>query len=762
MKRYFLSLFLFAVASIVNAQQIKGRIINSTTSGVVENARILDVTTGVIVFSDARGEFEITSNQKTLRLEITAKSYYIKKVEIPVADLLEIALLPLPEMLSEVIVKGSVFSNELRQVPASVGMLTKKDLERIDAGNMVQVFNNIPGIYVNQGALNTTKLSIRGIGARSQYNTNRIQAYLNEIPLTTGEGELTLDDLDVESLSSIEIIKGPTSSLYGAGLGGVINLYAKSENAEKTQTSAATQVGSYGFLKNTIVASHATADINVYANYNDLQSNGYRDNGSYKRQSGLVNIEFPSTNGNSLNVVANYTHLKAFIPSSLNEDDFINSPEKAAFTWGKSKGYESYNCGLLGVAYTTNIAPKLKNTTATYINFKNAFEPRPFDILKEERISTGMRTKFRYLTEFFELPSDLVFGGEYYREWYEMATFQNLYEENEGQGSLRGSQLSNNEQDRSYVNFFGQFKVEATKSLDLEMGLNFNTTQYQLNDIFENDDLDQSGNYKFKTVLSPRLAASYEVASQKNIYASISHGFSTPSVSETLTPEGEINTSLKPETGINYEIGFKGNWFNNALYTELALYSIQVKNLLVAQRIAEDRYVGVNAGKTNHNGIELFTTYNLLVSDNIAINPYFNSAINFFEFEDFTNNEIDYSGKQLPGVPEYTFNLGMDITFFNSLRVYSSLMNVGQIALNDANSLFSDAYQLLNVKASYQLPLFKVMNLNLSAGINNLLNEKYASSILPNAVGFGGASPRYYYPGNPRNYFAGIGLNYIF
>src|SRR5690606_2584335 len=98
---------------------------------------------------------------------------------------------------------------------------------------------------------------------------------------------------------------------------------------------------------------------------------------------------------------------------------------------------------------------------------------------------------------------------------------------------------------------------------------------YELNDLYAENEVDQSGDYRFETILSPRLGAVYSLATGKNLYASISHGFSTPTVAETLTPEGLINTSLKPETGINYEIGFKGNFFDNRLYAEVAAFSIQ-------------------------------------------------------------------------------------------------------------------------------------------------------------------------------------------
>jgi iron complex outermembrane recepter protein len=69
---------------------------------------------------------------------------------------------------------------------------------------------------------------------------------------------------------------------------------------------------------------------------------------------------------------------------------------------------------------------------------------------------------------------------------------------------------------------------------------------------------------------------------------------------------------------------------------------------------------------------------------------------------------------------------------------------------------------VLNIKGTYDLKLASRINLIFSAGINNVMDEKYAASVLTNAVGFGSAAPRYYYPGNPRNYYGGVALNYRF
>ena len=113
-------------------------------------------------------------------------------------------------------------------------------------------------------------------------------------------------------------------------------------------------------------------------------------------------------------------------------------------------------------------------------------------------------------------------------------------------------------------------------------------------------------------------------------------------------------------------------------------------------------------------------------------------------------------------MPSDIFNAGVD---FNSTFGFYGNLNfqyVGSMPITDANSLYSDSYKLINFKIGYNLNLNKKLKLNTFFGVNNIFGERYASQILINNSGFGGSPPRYYYPGNPINYFTGINLNYVF
>ncbi|WP_281337144.1 TonB-dependent receptor family protein [Flavobacterium eburneipallidum] len=662
--------------------------------------------------------------------------------------------------LPELIVKSLPIQNSIQNSTTSVAIITKKEIQQTDGVILTPILNQVPGVYMQQGSLNTNKITIRGIGSRSQYSTTRIKAYFEEIPLTTAEGETTIEDIDLEAIGGIEIIKGPNSTGFGAGLGGAINLLASKTPFDNSFVKTSTTAGSFKLLKQTLTAGYSDQKTNIYTNYSALENEGYRSNSSYDRKSfNFFGKQQLSKNG-ILSFFAIGTRLKAYIPSSISEMNYNNAPQNAAPTWEAAKGFERYKKALLGLGYEHDFSKNWTLNTSIAYSTKDGYEARPFDILEDQSNTLTLRSKVNHNTNLFSIPTTFSIGTESLIENYDFSLYRNLYQSQLGQGSIQGDRFSEIEQKRTNSNVFIQMNMQLLKKLFLESGLAYNTTNYEQTDIFATAETDKKS-YNFGSIWSPRIGVSYKLATGKNIFTSISKGFSTPTVAETLTPEGQINTDLKPETGINYELGFKGNFLSSKLYTELVFYNLQVENLLVARRISDDQYMGINAGKSSHRGIEFLVNYKWSPNEIIKIQPYCSGTINHFIFTDFIDRNNDYSRNKLPAVPNIQWNSGFNLSTNLGLNINANYSFFGKMPMDDANSKYTNRYQLLDTKVTYTFMILKKLKTEISSGIQNLLNEKYAASILPNAVGFGTTSPRYYYPGNPRNFYGGFQFTYL-
>ncbi|PDH48325.1 MAG: TonB-dependent receptor, partial [Rhodothermaeota bacterium MED-G16] len=179
--------------------------------------------------------------------------------------------------------------------------------------------------------------------------------------------------------------------------------------------------------------------------------------------------------------------------------------------------------------------------------------------------------------------------------------------------------------------------------------------------------------------------------------------------------------------------------------------------LLVAQRTSFDTFTGVNAGRTTHPGLEATINFPLLKSQNLTITSSNNFSKYWYIFKEFNNRGNDYSQNKLTGVPTHTTYSKIKFDFKNYIAQVS-LQNIGKIPMNDSNELFTNSYSVIDLKLS-RLYSLKNLGINISTGINNLFDKKYASGIVINARGFGGRDPRYYYPGLPRNYFISLNLS---
>jgi len=175
--------------------------------------------------------------------------------------------------IEEVTISAFRSPYNLFNTPAPVNLITPLQLEMGNSLTTVEALNQVSGVLMHNGTLNTNRLTIRGIGARSPYATNKIKAYFGEIPLTSGDGETTLEDLENTAIRRVEIIKGPSSSLFGAGLAGVVLFHPKT--AEQNFVKNQTTIGSFGTIKDILSAGITDNKLNIFALGSILKSEGF-------------------------------------------------------------------------------------------------------------------------------------------------------------------------------------------------------------------------------------------------------------------------------------------------------------------------------------------------------------------------------------------------------------------------------------------------------------------------------------------------------
>ena len=645
-------------------------------------------------------------------------------------------------LLQEVIVNAYQVNTRWHNVPGSISVLSGREVQAGDGNNFASVLHALPGIYMHSGTYATNRIVIRGVGSRTPYNTNRIKAYLNDIPLTSSDGISSPEDIDLSGIGRIEITKGPASALYGSGLGGNINLFT--QDSYRNSFNALLQQGSFNTLKAAIGSSFHHNDLDISGNINHTRSDGYRENNHFRRTSLLSSGSWEKPE-HALEYTLLLLDMNAGIPSSIGESLFKTDPKAAAPNWETIGGFKEYRRGLAGITLENRLSGVLNNRLTFFGRWVESYEKRPFNNLTDGSRGGGIRNKLNYHAEKY----DAVIGLEWITDTYRWKL------------DLQDEVINKNSETRNHLNVFAMTYFRPSLKWNVSLGGAVNKIGYELTDKFPGNG-NQSGNRGFPVIFSPRLGVNYAPGNRMALYASVGHGFSMPSPEETLLPEGNINKELQPEQGWQYEAGIRLNLLRNTAQVEATVYQINLNNLLVTKRLTEDIFTGINAGKTRHRGVELLWKQQIFHNLNFPGNLHMNANYTFSQnrFIDFTDDNKTYDGNLLPGIPSHLFQTTLVWNPLKQLVLNVRFQYTGEQLIDDANTVTNDAYFLSDGKVSYLFKTTRLGNVELYAGMNNITDTLYSPMLNVNAVAFGNAEPRYYYPGLPRHYYCGVSWSF--
>lgn len=749
--------------SNAQTQILKGHIYDSQTRQPLAGVMILDMKSRQLTKSGMMGAFEIDARQPGDKVMAVLGGYKNQIIKIiRYGSELNVQMETDGVNLNEVRVNGYNGNRTSKETAGAVVLLGPEDINRGNSMSLQPALNGIPGVRMDQSTLSEARISIRGNGVRAAYGIRNIKIYINEIPVTEADGTTRIESLDVNSIGMAEVIKGPASSIYGAGTGGVINFQLQRAPYQEQSTEASALTGAYGLHRLATTYRSGGDKLNSYVSYGWQEYSGYRQHSNDMRRFLTGNFQLFPGSKRIITLILNRTTQHSEIPGSLTADQVAADPLQAnATNLDKQAGrYQTWTRIGLGQQYQFN--DQFSNHTSVFTYFYDLDHPLPYAYIRNFYQSYGGRTRFSYDPHFSILSTRFVAGAEF----NEGLTKGTQYVNNDGKEGVVSSNLDYR---NTQFSLFYQSETTLGPQTMLILGLSYNSLSYNVKDYLKPH---QSGIKKFDPQASPRVAFSHNFSSALSLHASVSSGFSPPSGSEIKNVDGSINPVLQAEKALNYELNAKGNLFRSRLAYDLALFKMDMKGELIAQSVQQGITIYHNAGKTRHNGVELSLSYQLLEASaqrgTVRLRPFAALTYSDFRFEDYkalnAQGEITatYSGNKLTGIAPWVLNLGFDLESKGGLYFYGTYFYSDRLPVNDANSVYNPSYEVLNAKIGYKKLVLKCLEVNGYGGVDNLLNNNYSSIVSLNAVGYSGAQPAYFNPSPTINGYGGLNIKYIF
>ena len=656
--------------------------------------------------------------------------------------------------LSEVVVKAYEQNKQLKQTSAAINFISSAQLERYNNTSILPAMNSTPGVRMEERSPASYRLNMRGSTLRSPFGVRNVKIYWDDIPFTDAGGNTYLNQLSLYNFNSIEVIKGPGGSLYGAGTGGVVLIHSQPESW-KHGFDATTLGGSYGLLNTDLQLRVGKDDFQNTLSYSHQNSEGYRHHTSMYREIANWQMNAIKSKKEEIKFAVLFGDLYYQTPGALTKTEYLADPRAARPKAGAFQSADSIKAAifqktvLAGITNIYKFSERLDNTTTFYGDYTNLTNPTFRNYEKRTEPQWGARTVFRWNSQIKQSSLKTVFGSEFQQGYFNTKDYVNNY----GKPGI----IMTNDNIRPTIFFlFAQADWQLPKDWDITGGLSTNLTSIYINRISVPNFTPV--NRKFNNEIAPRIALSKKIISNLWVYGSVSKGFSPPSVAEVLPSTTVISTDLQAEHGVDYEVGFKSNWCQEKLYVEVNAFYYRLQNAIVSRKDSSGMDYFTNAGSTKQRGIESQAGYKFFEKPRsfvTSIAIWISHTWDKFNYDQFKQSTTDFSGNQLPSVPKNTVAAGFDIMTKPGLYSHLTYFYSDPVPLNDANSDFASSYNLLSERLGWKKSLNRKTQLDLFIGGDNLFNVIYSLGNDINAAG-----GRYYNVAPGRNFFGGASIHF--
>ncbi|EJL65361.1 TonB-dependent receptor [Flavobacterium sp. CF136] len=685
--------------------------------------------------------------------------------------------------LENVFVTANRTATLRKETPVAISKITAKTINETKATAVYEIINKTPGVLMVNLGNEQHMMSIR-----QPMTTNAYYLYLEDgLPIRPMGifNHNALLEINQYNLQSIEVVKGPVSSLYGPeAVGGTINLISLKPPVDP-EFKFGIQADNYGYRRFQAAGGATIGKVGFHiAGISSLQENGWMTYSDYNKDNLNARIDYnisPSTR-----LISNTMYGKYYsdMSGSVNEEAFNNRTYKSTtdFTYRKSDALRtrltlehdwndnssSYITGYLrdnklgqnpsyGIKWSPTVNPTTAKGEVNSNNFKSygaiGQHTQKIDFLHTKIVAGALYdySPVTYWSYVIDLKANLNPGeaGKQTVDSYEIIA------------EHPDSKLADYSADIFNTAGYAQVSFNPIEKLVITLGGRYDNMKVD----YENA-LDNSSGSKVYDKATFKVGVNYNPVEFAGFYGNYSQGFAPPGITSIFrTKPGTGGTTgvpadfyynLEPATFDNYEIGGWFSFLENKLNFDYALYYMEGKNELLNIKLADNSTYYRSAGETRHKGLEFGASYKPSKQFNIRLGgTYAQHTYIDFKLSDKPSDPVqNLNGKEMPAAPKWSGN--SEISYYPNwlpnLRTSIEWQHVGSYYQDQINTVKYDGYNLFNARIGYQWKKIEIFG-----NVMNLTDKLYAYNV--SRANTTGAQPTYT-AAAPRTFVFGIQYNF--
>lgn len=685
--------------------------------------------------------------------------------------------------LENVFITANRTAAQRKETPVAISKLTAKTINETKATAVYEIVNKTPGVLMVNLGNEQHMMSIR-----QPMTTNAYYLYLEDgLPIRPMGifNHNALLEINQFNLQSIEVVKGPVSSLYGPeAVGGTINLISLKPPVDP-EFKFGIQADNYGYRRFQAAGGATIGKVGFHiAGISSLQENGWMTYSDYNKDNLNARIDYnisPSTR-----LISNTMYGKYYsdMSGTVNEDAFNNRTYKSTsnFTYRKSDALRtrltlehdwndnsnSYITVYLrdnklgqnpsyGIKWSPTVNPTTAKGEVNSNNFKSygaiGQHVQKFDFLNTKIVAGALYdySPVTYWSYVIDLKANLNPGepGKQTVDSYEIIA------------EHPDSKLADYTADIFNTAGYAQISFNPIEKVIVTLGGRYDNMKVNYDNA-----LDLSSGSKVYDKTTFKAGINYNPVHFAGFYGNYSQGFAPPGITSIFrTKPGTGGTTgvpadfyynLKPAEFNNYEIGGWLTFLENKLNFDYALYYMEGQNELLNIKLPDNSTDYRSAGKTRHKGIEFGASYKPSKQFNIRLGgTYAQHTYIDFKLSDKPTDPIqDLNGKEMPAAPKWSGNSEVSYypNWLPNLRTSLEWQLVGSYYQDQINTVKYSGYNIFNARIGYQWRKIEVYG-----NVLNLTDKLYAYNV--SRANTTNAQPTYT-AAAPRTFVFGIQYNF--